>query len=301
MVHRYHKNVLRLLMKLPVNTPEASIYFLAGSLPVTAFLHQRQLTLFSMICHLQGNFLQLHAIDILTNFRQTEVKSWFHLIVTLCQQYDLPHPLCQLHDPIPRTIFKKVCKEKIFNFWRSQLTKESNLRSLQFMKSSFISLMKPHPIWTSLDGNPYQAKAAFIQASFLSGKYRTEMVSRFWTKNIDGFCLLGNCFDLKLKEDIRHVLLHCSALNEKRRRLESDTFRILASNPIYKPIVDSYLFSNDDDLKVQFLLDCNTLPMVIRAHQFFGDIVHGFLFKISRSWCRSLHNERMKLLGRPSK
>ena len=139
---------------------------------------------------------------------------WVTLIVTLCQQYDLPHSLCQLHDPILRTIFKKVCKEKIFTFWHSQLAKESNLRSLQFMKSSFISLVKPHPIWTSLDGNPYQAKAAFIQASFL--------VSRFWTKNIDGFCLLGNCFDLKLKEDIRHVLLHCSALIEKRRRLESE-------------------------------------------------------------------------------
>ena len=141
-------------------------------------------------------------------------------------------------------------------------------------------------------------KASFIQASFLSGKYRTEMVSRFWTKNIDGFCLLGNCFDLKLKEDIRHVLLHCSALNEKRRRLESDTFRILASNPIYKPIVDSYLFSNDDDLKVQFLLDCSTLPLVITAHQTFGTMVHQALFKFNRTWCWSLHLARQRLLRR---
>ena len=31
------------------------------------------------------------------------------------------------------------------------------------MVQSGTNLKTPHPIWTSLDGNPYQAKAAFIQ------------------------------------------------------------------------------------------------------------------------------------------
>ena len=84
-------------MKIPRNTPEVAVYFLAGSLPAVAFLHQKQLGLFNMICNLNDNFLKSHAIDILTsgNFG----KSWFNNIRILCQQYNLPHPLTLLHKP----------------------------------------------------------------------------------------------------------------------------------------------------------------------------------------------------------
>ena len=297
MINRYHKNTLRMLMKLPSNTPDAAVYFLAGSLPAAAYLHQKQLTLFNMICHLEENLLKKHAIDILTKHKQTSAKSWFHHIVTLSQKYDLPHPLLLLNDPEPK--FKKIVSEKIHEVSRHALTEACSVESLQFLNTPFLSLRKPHPIWTSLDGNPYQAKAAFVQAAFLSGKYRTEKVSRFWSQNKDGICLQKECVDLKILEDNKHVLLHCSALNEKRRRLFDQYSVMIVSNPILKPIADFYLMNSDENVRLQFLFDCSTLPMVIQAFQVFGKPVHEFLFKLSRSWCRSLHKERLKLLGRP--
>jgi len=79
---------------------------------------------------------------------------------------------------------------------------------LRFFIPSFLSLLKPHPIWTSLDGNPYQTKAAKIQALFLSGRYRTKRLCRFWSSNSNGYCLLNSWLNLKYFDDWNHVLLH---------------------------------------------------------------------------------------------
>ena len=295
---KYRKNILLRLMKIPPNTPDVAVYFLAGSLPLAAFLHQKQLSLFNMICNLDENFLKLHAIDILMN-GVTE-KSWFHNIRFLCQQYGLPHPLTLLHHPMAKARFKSLTNERLYEYWRKQLLQEAELDSLRFMKCSYLSLTRPHPIFTSLDGNLYQAKAAYIQASLLSGKYRTEKVRRFWSENKDGFCLQQTCLNLKIMEDNSHFLLQCPALSDNRRRLAAQLSTILNSNPVFKPIFDTYLFCNNDTLRLQFLLDCSTLPMVIQAYQLFGDSAHDFIFKMTRSWCRSLHRERIKLLGRYS-
>jgi hypothetical protein len=53
-----YKNTLQRLMKLHDRTPDCAVYFLAGSLPATALLHLRQLSLLNMISHLEGNTLK---------------------------------------------------------------------------------------------------------------------------------------------------------------------------------------------------------------------------------------------------
>ena len=49
---------------------------------------------------------------------------------------------------------------------------------------------------------------------------------------------------------------------------------------------------------VQFILDCSTLPKVIEATQTLGPDVLFHLFHISRTWCYTLHRERLKAFGR---
>ena len=58
------------------------------------------------------------------------------------------------------------------------------------LNASFLSLTRSHPIWASLDSNPYQAKDASVQALFLFGQCRTEKLCRFWSQIKDGNCLL---------------------------------------------------------------------------------------------------------------
>ena len=284
-------------MKLPDRTPECALYFLAGTLPLEAHLHLRQFTLFSMICHLRGNVLYDLACKSLIGNRQRN-SSWFDQIRLLCNQYDLPHPLVLLDRPLPQKEFKRLCREKVLQFWHKDLSaKRACLSSLRFLRSDFLTLTKPHPIWSSLPGNnPYEVRSARIQALLLAGKFRTEKASRFWSGNSSGFCRMPSCQSSEIIESREHFLLRCEALSEKRRRLMLLSSNLLADLPLLTPIFHSYFYCNDPCLQMQFLLDCSTLPLVISARQLYGDIVHRSLYKFTRTWCWSLHNARKRFL-----
>ena len=162
-----------------------------------------------------------------------------------------------------------------------------------------MSLKKPHPLWSTHDGNPYNAEAARIQALFLTGRYPTEYLCRHWSHNKDGICLQHSCFNLKIKESVEHVLLHCPALFEERRRLYFLTWIFAADKPQIWNIIELYLWKPaNDKIAMQFLLDCSCLPLVIETTQLYGQTILDNCFAISRTWCRSIHVSRMKLLGR---
>ena len=283
-------------MKLHERTSDCVVFFLAGSLPGSAHLHLRQLSLFGMICRLDGNILKTMALKFLVEAKPA-ANSWFQQIRELCIQYQLPHPISLLEYPPSKTYFKKLCKMKVNEYWHAKFTQESMLPSLRFLHPNFLSLTKTHPIWSSLNGNPYQTMKAKTQARFLSGRFRTESLCRFWSDNKEGVCLLDSCRGLYLKEDLDHILLHCAGLTETRRRLARFTADYISDKPILKPIIAAYL-CNSEELFMQFIIDCSILPLVITNFQQFGPTIHEHLFHISRTWCYSLDRDRSKLLGR---
>ena len=173
-------------MRLPKDVPDEAVFFLAGRLPFCGVLHQRILSLFNMICHLKKNPLFDIAKDALMTCKPSN-KSWFCMLKEICLQYGLPHPLHLLTNPPAPNAFKSLCKSKIQEYWRRELTsKISAYSSLRYLRPEYISLCRPHPLWTSLDGNPHQTRAACVHSLFLIGRYRTECLRRFWTKNKDG-------------------------------------------------------------------------------------------------------------------
>ena len=108
-----------------------------------------------------------------------------------------------------------------------------NLSSFRFRRSEFLSLTKPHPIWSSLHGNsPYEVRSSRIQAQLLTGKYSTEQVSRFWSRNPSGYCRLPSCLTSEIIETREHFLLQCAALDNNRRRLYSLSSTLLADVPL---------------------------------------------------------------------
>ena len=58
-VDQQYKRTLQNIVKLAVRSPPSLVHFIAGSLPATAILHLRQMTLFGMICRLPGDPLHL--------------------------------------------------------------------------------------------------------------------------------------------------------------------------------------------------------------------------------------------------
>ena len=169
--------------------------------------------------------------------------------------------------------------------------------SLVLFNPNFMSLKSPHPIWSSAGTNRYEINKAIIQARMLSGPYRTEGLCRFWSTNRSGSCLLPSCSASGVKEDIAHILIHCPSLSGTRSRLEK-FFEVYASQNPLIPSIRNFLNSVNPIQKTQFLLDCSILPDVIRLRQEHGQPVLHILFYLTRTWCYSLHRERLPQLGR---
>ena len=118
-LNQHYKTILQNLQKLPSLTPHSVTYFLAGSLPLTAQLHIRQLGLFSMICRLPDDPLNSHARNVLTLSKRSS-KSWFWQIRDLCLQYCLPHPLHFLDYPPQKQKFRKLVKSRVTDNWEKK-------------------------------------------------------------------------------------------------------------------------------------------------------------------------------------
>ena len=299
-LHCYYKNSLIRIMRLPNDVPDEAVFFLAGRLPFCGVLHQRILSLFSMICHLKCNPLNEIARSALMTAKPSN-KSWFFMLRDICLQYGLPCPLQLLTHPPDPDKFKSICKSKIHDYWRRELTcRIPSFSSLRYLKPDYISLRRPHPLWSSLDGNPYQTRAACIQSLFFTGRYRTERLCRFWTNNKEGICMLHTCKNFRYLDTLEHVLLRCEALSDDRRRLASFMLDQSADFPTLREIITNFLTSEDDEMKMQFLIDCSTLPTVIQAVQEGGTAILNQCFKITRTWCRSIHVSRSRKMRQVS-
>ena len=178
----HYAKTLEYLMKLKRNTPRCIIYFLSGSLPAAGMIHRNQFSLFSMICHLQNDPLRHHAEFVFTSTAPS-LNSWFWNIRNLCIKYGLPHPLHLIQNPMNKAKFKKLVKEKVTEYWQKNLSLEVLSRSsIICFNPDFHSISTPHPIWDTVGCNPYEISKATILAQMISGQYRTDHSTRFWSK-----------------------------------------------------------------------------------------------------------------------
>ena len=159
-----------------------------------------------------------------------------------------------------------------------------------------MSLTRPHPLYVTAGSSPYEVTKAGVQGLFLSGRYRTELLCSNWSSNSGGFCLCPSCVGLEVEEDVEHILLHCDSLSPVRERLAAFTRTASKLQPHLSDTLLS-LTRPDNELFLQFLLDCSVIPQVIRLAQEHRREVLEYFFKVSRTWCYSLHRERLKILG----
>ena len=294
-VDNHFKVTLENVQKLHQKSPAPFIYFMAGSLPASAVIHQRQLSLFSMICRLPDDPLYAHALVL----AKQSTKSWFHQIRNLCLQYNLPHPLQLLDFPPSKSEFKRLVKARILDYWEANLralAAPEKLPSLKYFHPHHMSLSKPHPLWLTAGSSPYEVNKASVQARMLSGRFRTEKLCSNWSSNPNGFCLAPTCTGVV--EDIEHILLECSSLEDTRARLRSTWLAKSATNPFLHQLLIKILVSAPPTL-CQFLLDPSTLPEVIALTQIHGDNILRDVFYLTRTWCYSVYKSRQRILGRP--
>ena len=294
-LHSHHKKTLLNLQKLPKNTPESFVMFLAGSLGATANIHMRQLGLFGMICRLPQNILYSVATSKLSS-EPDDSSSWFIQIRQLCTQYSLPSPLSLLSKPPSKTTFKNLVKSKVTDFWKKKYELDANERlSLKYFQPQFYSLTKPHPLWTTCSNNPFETNKALVVSRLLSGQYASDWHARNWSKdNPEGFCLL--CPGRSIPGDIEHLLLDCEALEENRVKIAQYWKTKSEDKPHLQQLLSDVLSSSPQD-HVQFLLDPSVVPSVISGCQR-GLYSLEEIFPLTRTYCYAMHRRRLQLLGR---
>ena len=135
---------------------------------------------------------------------------------------------------------------------------------------------------------------ARIQLLFLSSQYPCGSRTRHWSKD-RGFCTFPACLQGEVVENPEHLLLHCPAYHLSKKNLIAMCLKI--PNPVSFSIVTSSLVIASPKFLLQLLLDCSSLPEVIAAAQNYGDTIYNDIFYIARTWCFTIHRERMKRLG----
>ena len=296
-VDKHYQYTIQRLQRLYQKTPRSIVFFLAGSLPGEALLHMRQLSLLSMICHLPKDPLHQHARHVLTVHTS---GSWFHQIKDVCMQYRLPHPLTLLDDPVPKSRFKKLVKLRVTEYWQHRLAAECNspdMTSLKHFNPYKASLLHPHPMWTSTATSSYETAKSTVLARMVSGRYRTEMMCRFWTSNRDGFCLSNTCQGQNVPGTLQHLLIVCPALGQTRHRLHGLWYKKTQTFPPLHNLILKILGSSPE-IQMRFILDSTAFPELIVLVQAYGQGVQDLVMYLTRTFAFSVHRHKQRLLGR---
>ena len=191
--------------------------------------------------------------------------------------------------------FKKMIKLKIVDYWKKLLRKEaSGLRSLKYFRPYFYSLSYPSKVYIAAGNSRYEQAKLNIQLKFLSGRYRTSQLCRFWSDNKDGKCLIGFPCD-GLSDSVCHIISECKSLEPKRLSLKTMFLEKEKDEPIRQLLLDVFSWNSED--QTQFFLEPLTNPRVIVLVQTHGDIILDKICYLTRTYCFSLHRERKLLLG----
>ena len=289
------KRILQNLMKISVSSPPALVYFAAGSLPGTAILHLKQISLFSMICRLGKSSINQYARQSLLTGNMKN-NSWFFQVRELLQQYGLPHPLLLLDNPPQKSVFKKKVKSVVIDFWEKKLREQAiYLPSLKYFHCQYFSLCQPHKLWSAAGSKPYEVAKARVQFLFLCSQYPCASLTRHWSgEDSLGLCTASPCLEEQVVETPEHVLLYCPAYTATRHNMLSLCLQL--QHGVSHSLMVSYLLGKSEEQLMQALLDCSSLPPVISAAQEHGTKILSDLFYIGRTWCFSIHRERLKRL-----
>ena len=289
-----YKNTIQNLQRLHPNTPKGVVFLLAGCFPGKAVLHSRQLSLFSMVCHLPSDPLYNHANHIL-NFAPPSAKSWFQQIRDICSQYGLLHPLQLLKNPPPKEQFKNEVKRKIHDFWFNQFVTEiKKLKSLKYFQPELYSLTKPHYMWTTAASNPFECSKSTILARMASGRYRSDMLCRHWGRNRSGFCIAPSCTETP--GTLEHLLVSCPAHSSTRERLYLMWLERSVMFPTLHAIIRAILKS-PANIIAQFVLEPLAFQLILSDFQTLGDQFAQQLAYMTRTFAFYIHREHQNFLN----
>ena len=298
--HHYKVSLERLLRLYP-RTPACFVYLLAGSLPASAILHKRQLSLLGMIAR-QGDGAILHRYGhhILTNppltSRSPSSSPWFIQVRGLCRQYGLPDPLEVLSSATSKGIWKGEVERAINSYWGARIRAEATaLPSISHLRPSHMSLSSPSPLLTTCRADRQEIKKMTVQVRMASGRYRTCWLRRYWSGDDTGSCRVPGCLP-----NTPGTLLHlatgqCVGLKAATSDACSYWATFATTHPHLYPLLQFYA-DGEDEAFLAFLLSPHLQAPVLLLAQEVGNSVFDEVCHMTRTWLYQHHRARLRSL-----
>ena len=155
------------------------------------------------------------------------------------------------------------------------------------------SLRNPHLVWTTAT-NSFECRKASVVAKMVSGRFRSEYLTRHWSKNKLGYCLAETCTETI--GTLEHLLVHCPALSAVRQRMWSMFFD---SSVMFPPLY-TFLRLVEKSLpqtQLQFLLDPTAFPEILEIGELCGQPAINHVYYITRTYAYYLYRQKQILLG----
>ena len=176
-----------------------------------------------------------------------EEKSWFNLIKSILETYNLPSIFSLFGQQSSKSEWKKTLNESVHSHieasWRADLSVKTSLR---YINPNSLKVGKAHPVWSTVRNSLIDNKRAQLKCKVLTSTYILQgNRAAFNQYTVDSTCKL--C--LAAPETRQHFIAECSAYTHAREvYLEK-----LRNNPVLPDRLCSEL--QNSEFLTQLILD----------------------------------------------
>ena len=162
-----------------------------GELPIEAEIHKRIFGTFGNIIRSYG------SVEYELAWRQLSLKSdkshsWFIMVKTLLELYELPSVYDLLQSPPGKYSWKNLVKNTVNRYWNLKLQDDARQKSsLKFLDIDSLKVGKTHLLWENAGSDPMAVTKATIKCRMLLGVYTLQANRhRFNQYDVEPICPL---------------------------------------------------------------------------------------------------------------
>ena len=210
----FHRRNLRHILHLPNSTASPAIYLLTGCAPVEAMLHIKTLGTFRNIADIEGKPSPVVFINSVISrqiaMKESSSSSWAVNVRKILHKYNLPSAFEVLKNPPKASVWKKLVKATVNNYWSSKLQLQmKEMNSTRHLWTATLSLGTIHESLRG-DKNQHAVIQTTIATKLLVGRYPIS------NNHVAGKKLAKCPLCQEEEEDEKHFLLSCISLRDAR-------------------------------------------------------------------------------------
>ena len=215
----YQKKLIKQILSVPTNTPDAAVYILSGLLPVEAQIHKRKLTFFNNVCQQPDNSIEKQLAVRQSTVKTMKSNSWFIEIKKILWKYDLGNIDELITNPSPKLQWKNRVNKVVNEHWKDIITVQASLyQSLQYLNLNGYQPGVVHKLLRIEPQSTRDVNRIATKLKLLCGAYTLQSNRSAYNKTeVNPTCQLCDCGD----EDLEHFILKCTYLEYTRNPITS--------------------------------------------------------------------------------